>query len=145
MTAVAELERSAAPRNGLPGFRPYRYNGTGESIAAPQEITARLRRRIAAISPEHAALVADYGRRHDGRGGETMPDPPPGYEWYRELAEDGDGLAEMTAARDRYQEALAAVPDPEPRPAPLPVTAAARCRRCRYLTTSAGHRVMCGE
>lgn len=141
---MPEPDRSRTARNGLPGFRPYRYNGTGESIRGPQKIAARLHAAIAAKSPEHTALVADFEAR---QAGEVMPDPRPGYEWYRELAEDqepdGDELAELAAACERNQAALAAVPEPGPPPAPPPVTAAGRCRRCRYLTTAAGHRVMC--
>ena len=79
-----------------------------------------------------------------------MPDISPGPEWYRELRED-DQLAELAAERDRYQAAMAVAREPEPAPGPdpaprtPPITAASRCGRCGYLTTAAGHRVMCDE
>ena len=63
-------------------------------------------------------------------------------------ATEDQELAELDAERDRYQAAMAAVPaprKPDPAPAPTPVAAASRCRRCGYLTTSAGHRVMCDD
>jgi hypothetical protein len=162
---VIELERSGAARNGLPGFRPYVYKGTGEDIYHGA-----------------AGYLDDVRRRAVTRHEESMPDTGPGPEWYRELAEetgaspdpapaasvspapvpapapprapsawlalDGDELAELAAARERNQAALTAVPAPGPLPAPPAVTPASRrrrCRRCGYLTTAAGHRVMCDE
>jgi hypothetical protein len=127
---MPELERTRTARNGLPGFRPYVYKGTGEDIYRGA-----------------AGYLSDVRRQAITRHEESLPDPGPSPEWYRELAEDGE-MAELAAERDRYQAAMAAVPgprEPDPAPAPPPVTAASRCRRCGYLTTAVGHKVACDE
>ena len=138
--------RSAMGRagNALP-FRPYVYKGVPDP---PEVIAARKRAREVALQRqrERKEALAGFERVQAGRNGadcadEVMPDAAPGFEWYRELA-DGDELAETTGIRDRYQDAMAAVPEPDPLPAP-PVTAASRCG-CGYLTTARGHKVMCG-
>jgi hypothetical protein len=157
---VIELERSGAARNGLPGFRPYVYRGTGEDIYDGA-----------------VGYLDDVRRRAVTRHEESMPDAGPCPEWYRELAEetgaspdpasavsappapapapapprapsawlalDGDELARLAAACERNQAALTAVPGPDPLPAPPAVTPASRCRRCGYLTTAADHKVAC--
>lgn len=129
---MVSQERSAAARNGLPGFKPYRYNGTGKDIYGGAA------GHLADVQPRRA-------ERDATRADEAMPDPAPGWEWHRELTVD-DEAAELAAERDRYQAAMAAVPEPRaPAPPPVTVTAPGRCRRCKYLTTSAGHRVMCDD
>ena len=80
---------------------------------------------VTAARERYRAHDAEIERLRALDAGEALPDAAPGYEWYRELADDDD-LAEATAARDRYQAALAAVPEP----GPPPVTAASRCGRC---------------
>lgn len=122
---MADLERSGAARNGLPEFKPYRYNGTGGTMP-PREIVTRLHEQIAAESPEHAALVAGYARKQAERTGADCAGPGAGWD-----PPDDDELAE-------------AAPEPGPTPPPL-VTAGSRCGRCGYLTTAAGHRVTCDE
>jgi hypothetical protein len=122
-------------------FKPYVYKGG--DIEPPAVIAARERYRahdaeLDAMARNREALAAGQSATC---AGEAMPDVAPGYEWYRELA-DGDELTETAAARDRYQ---AAMPEPAPLPEPPPVTPASRCGRCGYLTTAAGHRVMCGD
>ena len=165
---MIEAERAVAGRNGLPGFRPYAYRGTGKDIYRElpgylQEVTA-LQRAVAACE-------------------ESAPDPEPGPEWYREMAaEAGDDLAALApaavpapvavpvrvpapalvladapegelaaldGARERYQAAMAAVPEPV-LPAPPPVTEAParparRHRPCGYLRGSRGCKAVCGE
>jgi hypothetical protein len=98
-------------------FKPYVYRG-GE----PAAVTAARERHRAL----NAALEAE----------EIDPAAVPGYEWCRELR-DEDAAPRVMAPGP--------APEPDPPPAPPSVTAPARCRRCKYLTTSAGHRVMCGE
>src|SRR6266704_1397178 len=70
-------------------FKPYVYRGADFGAAA--DSAARERHRARNAEMERAA--------------EAMPDPAPGWEWYRELAEDQelDGLA---GTRDRYQAAM---------------------------------------
>ena len=89
-------ERSSAGRTGLPGLKPYVSGGTGKDIY--HDVTGYLedvRKQRAAKSPEHAALVAEYERRHE----ESAPDLGPGPEWYRERAagneDDLQGLAPL--------------------------------------------------
>lgn len=96
----------------------------------PAVIAARERHRAvnAEIERRSAALEAEQSGA-DCVGPGAGWDPP-----------DGDELAELTAARDRWQAAQAALDA-----APPPVTPASRCRRCGYLTTASGHRVMCDE
>ena len=49
-------------------FRPYRWSGAAEQDGpSPQEIIADLHAVIAAKSPEHAALVAEFERRQAAR------------------------------------------------------------------------------
>lgn len=102
----------------------------------PAVIAARERHWALNAEIERLAVLAAERSGADCVGPGAGWDPP-----------DGDELAELAAARDRYQAAMAAVPGPEPGPppAPPPVTAARRCGRCGYLTTAAGHRVMCDE
>src|SRR6266704_494207 len=122
-------------------FKPYAYGGGDKEPAAV--IAARERHR--ALNAEIARARDEAARRQRERAAEVMPDAAPGWEWYRELAEDQE-LAELAGTCDRYQAAMAAVPEPRaPDPLPPPVTAASRCGRCGYLTSAAGHRVMCDE
>ena len=125
-------------------FKPYVYRGGDRE---PPAVTAARER--------HQALNAGIGSAQRQRerseaaraAAEVMPYPAPSYERYRELRED-DEQAALDAERDRYQAAMAAVPEPrkpDPAPAPALVAAASRCRRCGYLTASAGHKVMCDE
>ena len=149
--------RMARISDELP-FRPYVYNGTGQDIYRGA-----------------VGHLDDVRRRAAARHQESVPDIGPGPEWYRERAagdEDlpaampvsappaavrtpapalalvpalDDELAELAAARDRYQAVLAALDGPAPQAAPPPVTAASRCGRCGYLTSAVGHRVACDE
>ena len=145
---MIDVIRDIAPRNGLPERKNYVYRGTGAS-EPPAVAAARLRHRAAGAEIERRAQAATAVIDTAGPG----PDEA-GYEWRREqLLEEGgqwpaavaeDELAELDAARERYQAAMAAVPEPRA-PGPPPVAAVTRCRRCKYLTTSAGHRVMCDE
>ncbi len=107
--------RSAMDRAS--GARPFKPYAYNGGEREPAAVTA-IRLRYRAHQAELYALTE-----------ETMPDDAPGYEWQRELG-DGDGFA--------------GVRDPEA-PAPPPVAAARWCGRCGYLTTAAGHQVMCGE
>ena len=139
--ARGDSGRSAMTRasDALP-FRPYVYKGGDLEPTAVIAVRERYRARRAELERIQAPAAGLGGTC----AGEAVPDAAPGYEWYRELA-DGDEMAELTAARDRCQDALAAVPEPGPPPAPPPVTLAGRCGRCGYLTTAAGHRVACDE
>jgi hypothetical protein len=60
-------------------------------------------------------------------------------------AAPADELAELNAERDRYQAAMARVPEPDPLPAPPPVTTARRHRPCGYLRGSRGCKAVCGD
>lgn len=143
-------------------FRPYVYRGGDRE---PPAVTAA-RQRWRAITRDEESMpdMAPGPERYRELAAESE-DPPrrpatvnahvislPGPAPVPALAlgpalDDGE-MDEMTAARDRWQAALAAVPEPRkpgPPAAPPLVTAPARCRRCKYLTTSAGHRVMCDE
>jgi hypothetical protein len=116
-TKGAQLHRPVTPEgtsgqsamaraSGGRPFKPYVYRG-GE----PAAVTAARERHRALNAAAEAA-----------RAGEAMPDPAPGWEWYRELAAE-DEVAELAAGRDRYQAAMAAVPgprEPDPPPAPPP-------------------------
>lgn len=53
-----------------------------------------------------------------------------------------DEVTVITETVGHYQAAQAAL-DRQPEPAPLPAAEPGRCRKCGYLKTSAGHRVMC--
>ena len=116
--------RSAMTRasDGRP-FRPYVYRGGEKEPAA-----------VIAVRQRHRALDDERQRQRE-RGGALAPVRAP---------EDQE-LAELDAERDRYQAAVPEPREPDPAPAPTPVAAASRCRRCGYLTTSAGHRVMCDD
>lgn len=104
-------------------FRPYVYRG--ETAEPPPVIAARERHRArdAELERVRAAAEAEIDRRLAALAAEEIG---PGPEWYRERAlEDGDEMAEIVAARDRYhaaQDALSAPPAPPPRYAapPLP-------------------------
>lgn len=100
----------------------------------PAVIAARERHRAVSARIEAAREALEAGQAR----ADVMPDPAPGYEWHRELAD------ELPPAPDASPPGLAAA-GPEPPAAPPPVTAASRCGRCGYLTTAAGHRVMCDE
>lgn len=56
-------------------------------LLPPTEIVARLHQEIAAKSPGHAALAAEFERRQAARA-EAMPDGEPDYEWRREMCDD---------------------------------------------------------
>jgi len=110
--------------------------------------------RVTAMADPRIASARDGARSAMGRASGARPpryygpargrEEPPAVTAARERQPDGDELAELDAARGRYQAALAAVPEPYP-PARPPVTAASRCGRCGYLTAAAGHRVTCGD
>ena len=134
-TGIRQGGRSAMARaSGTLPFKAYVYGGETAEPAAVLAARERYRTHQAELG---AAAAAPSGTCD----GEVMPDAAPGYEWYAELADNAE-LAEVTATRDRYQAAMAAAPEPDP---PPPVTAGSRCRRCGYLTTAAGHKVMCDE
>jgi len=48
--------------------RPYYREGAGDDLESPAEIIARIHAAIAAQSPEHAQLVADYERVREETG-----------------------------------------------------------------------------
>ena len=155
---MAKLERSRAARNGLP-VRLYRYNGTGEDIHHGATGTLEdVRRRAVTRHLESAPDISPGPEWYRELAAEAedpprpaltvIPLPAPAPARVPALAfipPDSDGQAETAAARDRYQAAMALAGPPEPGapPAPPPVTAASRCGQCGYLTTAAGHRVMC--
>jgi hypothetical protein len=56
-----------------PPFKPYAWK---DGNAEPAAVTAARARRRALNAMLHAA--------------EAMPDPAPGYEWHREMGDDGD-------------------------------------------------------
>jgi hypothetical protein len=130
-------------------FKPYVYNGGDLEPAAVT--AARERHRALTAEMERARDEAAQRQRERSEALTAERDGTfavgPGTGWWD--APDRDELAELTAERDRYHAAMAAaVPGPRapgPAPAPPPVTAASRCGGCGYLTTAAGHRVMCDD
>lgn len=123
-------------------FKPYVYGGETQEPPAVTAARERYRARGALIDAASAAADAELNRRLAvWRHAESMPDADPD--------PDGDELAELVEARDRYHAAMtvACPPAPVPPPAdPIDVAppAAARCRRCGYLATAVGHKVACG-
>jgi|HubBroStandDraft_6_1064221.scaffolds.fasta_scaffold00062_117 hypothetical protein len=142
-------------------FKPYVYKGGGED--AYRGVTGYLeevRRRIA-YHEENAPDIGPSPEWYRERAAEDADDlrgltpaattppvrvPPPAPPLSLALVPDDGELADLESARDRYhaaQDTLNAPPEPVPLAAPPPVTAATRCRACGYLTSAAGHRVMC--
>jgi hypothetical protein len=126
LAAAVTDGRSAMSRasDGRP-FKPYVYGGGDREPGA-----------VAAARERHRALndrTEAAQRQRERDESRTAP-----------MEADSDEIDEAAAARDRYQAAMAAVPESRI-PEPPPATAASRCKQCGYLTTAAGHRVMCDE
>jgi hypothetical protein len=128
-------------------FRPYVYRGTGEDIYGGtvgylQDVRRRAVARHEESMPDmmpgpewYRELAEETGASPDPAPAASappapVPAPAPARAPSAWLALDGDELAELAAACERNQAALA-------------VTPASRCRRCGYLTTAVGHKVAC--
>ena len=72
------LATAAADSGNGRQFRPYAWKDANQE---PPAVTAARER--------HRALNAEIERR--AQAAEAMPDPAPGYEWYRELADEQGG------------------------------------------------------
>lgn len=131
-TARSDSRSVMAQASDARPFKPYVYGGETTEPAAVTAARKRHRARDAEIERMHAQAAAE-------RAGTFVVGP--GTAWFEP---DGDELAEIVAARDRYQEAMALTMPPARPPAPaaedVPAPPAPRCRRCGYLTTSIGHK-----
>jgi hypothetical protein len=127
--AIRTMPGTTAP--SLPAdWKPYVYRGTGKDVLTPGLRTGRKRRPKSQPLPE---LLPE-------REPEPQPEPEPDPEEAQDEARLRE-LEEHLAARgviDTTQQPA----EPEPEPAVKP---ARRCRTCKYLTTSASHRVICGS
>ena len=61
-----------APRNGLPGFRPYVYRGTGEDTLTPRALREQLDTADVPVELTEAGRCAACGYRPSSRNHKTL-------------------------------------------------------------------------
>lgn len=110
-------------------WKPYVYRGTGEDVLTPGLRSGPRPKR----KPQ---LEAEPELRPEP---EAEPDPEPVMTPEETRLQE---LEEQLTERGVVKPAHQAAAEPEPEPAVKP---ARRCRRCKYLTTSDSHRVICGS